>query len=117
MTWLPIFEISSKDFEEDVSALKKIFGGFERQIHFKDGYKFSPEAQFAMGWWFYTVYVKIGFVKELVTYHHSLDSKVKDEHAILKMVQEQLKQQRSTMRVKFHGKKPIFARYWSWLMK
>lgn len=117
MTWLPIFEIASKDFEEDVSTLKKIFGGFERQIHFKDGYKFSPEAQFAMGWWFYTIYVKIGFIKELVTYHHSLNPKAKDERAILKLVQEQLKQQKNTARVKFHGEKPIFARYWSWLMR
>ena len=117
MTWLPIFEIASKDFEKDISALKKILGGFERQIHYKDGYKFSPEGQFAMGWWFYTIYVKTGFIRELVTHHHSINHRVKDERAILKMVQEQLKQQKSTARAKFHGQKPIFARYWSWLMR
>ena len=117
MTWVPIFEISSKDFEEDIARLKRIFGGFEKQIRFKDGYKFSPEAQFAMGWWFYTIYAKIGFIKELVTYYHSINSKAKDERAILEMVREQLKSQKSTARIKFHGEKPFFARYWAWLMR
>ena len=117
MTWVPIFEVSSKDFEGDIDLLKKIFGVFEKQIHFKDGYRFSPEAQFAMGWWFYTIYVKIGFVKELVNFEHNLNSKVKDEKGILEMVKKQLKSNKSSARVKFHGEKPFFGRYWSWLMK
>jgi len=50
VTWISIFEITSKDFEKDLKLLKDIFELFEKQIHFKDGYKFSSEAQFGMGW-------------------------------------------------------------------
>lgn len=117
MTWIPIFEFASKDFDKDLKLLRNIFGLFEKQIHFKEGYKFSSEAQFAMGWWFYIIYVKVGFIKEIVTYHHNLDPKVKDERVILKIIEDDLKVDKSTARVKFHGKKPIFARYWSWLMR
>lgn len=116
MTWVPIFEVASKHFEEDIRALREIFGGLEGQARFREGYKFSPEAQHAMGWWFYTVYVKIGFIRKLVAYRHSVDPAANDERAVLRLVREQLKSQKSTARVKFHGQKPILARYWSWLM-
>jgi hypothetical protein len=106
VTWIPIFEVASKNFDEDLKSLNH-----------KDGYRFSSEAQFAMGWWFYTIYVKIGFVKELVEHNHGIDKKVKDERAILKIVQNYLKIQKSTAKIKFHGKKPIFTSYWSWLMR
>lgn len=117
MTWVPLFEISSKDFEEDINLLKKIFGDFEKQIHFQDGYQFSSEAQFGMGWWFYTIYVKIGFIKGLVSYHHGMNSKIKDERGILELVERQLKSDKSSARIKFHGQKPVLSRYWSWLMR
>ena len=34
-----------------------------------------------MGWCFYTIYVKIGFIKKLVEYNHTRDPKVKNEKA------------------------------------
>ena len=52
MTWAPIFYVSSQDFDGDIKSLKTVFSQFEKQIHQKDGYRFSPEAEFAMGWWF-----------------------------------------------------------------
>ena len=116
MTWVPIFEIASKDFDEDIFHLKKIFRSYEKKIHFENGFKFSPEAQFAMGWWFYTIYVKIRFIKKLVEFYHIADPNIKDENGILKMLKAQLKIC-STAKVKFHGDKPIFAGYWSWMMK
>ena len=117
MTWIPFFDVSSKNFDEDIKPLKTVFEQFEKQIHFKEGFKFDPEAQLAMGWWFYTIYIKIGFIKELVAYNHTLDPKVKDEKAILKIVEKYMKIQKSSSRVKFHGKKPLLSSYWSWLMK
>ena len=117
MTWTPIFEISSKDFEKDVAIFKKILTGFEKQIHFNEGYRFSKEAEFAMGWWFYTIYFKVGFIKSLVEYYHSINPKVKDENGILKMFQHNLKSQGSTARIKFHGQKPFFGGYWTWLLR
>ena len=112
-----MFEIASKDFEGDLSVLRKILGGLERQARFEDGYKFSGEAQFAMGWWFYTVYVKIGFVRRLVEYRHSVDPGERDERAVLKLVSGQLKSAKSSARVKFCGDRSVFAKYWSWLMR
>lgn len=117
MTWAPIFEIASQDFDSDSKSLKTVFSQFEKQIHFEDGYRFSKEAEFAMGWWFYTVYIKMGFIKKLVEYNHTIDPKIKDEQAILKIVQNYLKSQKSKARVKFHGEKPLFAGYWSWLLR
>ena len=117
MTWIPLFEIASQHFDEDISLLKKIFNSFEKRIHYDHGFKFSAEAQFAMGWWFYTIYVKAGFIKKLVEFEHMANPKILDENGVLRIVNEKLKEKKSKARVKFHGDKPIFARYWAWLMK
>lgn len=117
MTWIPLFEISSRDFDEDITLFKKIFKSFEQKIHYSDGFKFSPEAEFAMGWWFYNIYVKAGFIKKLVEHEHMINPNIIDENGILQLVSTRLKHEKSKARVKFHGDKPFFARYWSWLMK
>ena len=117
MTWIPLFEIASKDFDGDILLIKKIFKSFEKKIHFEDGFKLSPEAQFAMGWWFYTVYVKAGFIKKIVEFEHMVNPKILDENVILRIVSKKIKQKESHARVKFHGDKPIFSRYWAWLLK
>ena len=44
MTWIPLFEIASKDFDGNILLIKKIFKSFEKKIHFGDGFKLSPEA-------------------------------------------------------------------------
>lgn len=49
MTWIPIFYVSSQDFEGDIKLLKTVFSQFEKQIHHNDGYRFSQEAEFAWG--------------------------------------------------------------------
>lgn len=117
MMWIPIFEIASKDFEEDLRILRRIFDGFERQVGHKGGYRFSSEAQFAMGWWFYAVHVKIGFIRDLVAHRHSANPKEVDERAVLGLVREQLRSHKSAARAKFHGEKPPLAGYWSWLLR
>ncbi len=74
--------------------------------------------EFAMGWWFYTIYVKIGFIKKLVEYNHTRDPKIKDERAILKIIQNYLKMKKSkSFKVKFHGEKPMLGGYWHWLLR
>jgi hypothetical protein len=117
MTWTSLFYVSSQDFDGDIKSLKTVFSQFEKQIHQKDGYRFSPDAEFAMGWYFYTIYVKIGFIKKLVEYNHTRDPKVKDEKAILKIVQNYLKVQKSKARVKFDRDKPTFGEYHHWLLR
>ena len=39
MTWVPIFYVSSQDFEGDIKSLKTVFSQFEKQIHQTDGYR------------------------------------------------------------------------------
>ena len=117
MTWVPLFYVSSQDFDGDVKSLKTVFSQFEKQIHQNDGYRFSPEAEFAMGWCFYTIYVKIGFIKKLVEYNHIRDPKVKDEKAILKIVQNYLKMQKSKARIKFDRDKPTLGGYYHLLLR
>jgi len=41
MPWVPIFYVSSQDFEGDIKLLKTVFSQFEKQIHHNDGYRFS----------------------------------------------------------------------------
>lgn len=117
MSWIPIFSISSLNFEEDLEILKKIFNGSEKKMQSQKGYKFSDEAQFAMGWWFYDVYLQEEFIKKIVEVKHMENNKIKDERGILELIQKEFKKNKSKARIKFHGKKPFLARYWSWLMK
>ena len=117
MTWVSLFYVSSQDFDGDIKSLKTVFSQFEKQIHQNDGYRFSPDAEFAMGWYFYTIYVKIGFIKKLVEYNHTRDPKVKDEKAILKIVQNYLKMQNSKAKIKFHWEKPTLGGNYHWLLR
>jgi hypothetical protein len=59
----------------------------------------------------------MGFIKKLVEYNHIRDPKVKDEKAILKIVQNYLKVQKSKARIKFDRDKPTFGGYYHWLLK
>ena len=117
MTWVPIFKISSKDFDSDLSTLKKIMGSFEKKTHLYNGHKFSSEAQFAMGWWFYEIFVKIEFIKKLVQMEHRCNFEIKDEADIMKMIQKQLKQKGSQAKIELVSDPSIFRRYWTWLLK
>ena len=117
MTWIPIFSVSSLDFEGDLDLLKNIMDSFEHKIQFKNGYKFSPDAKLAMGWWFYEIFVKIEFFKNLVRMEHQINPKIKDERDIVLIIQNQLKKNNSKARIKIVSKPSIFTKYWTWLLK
>ena len=117
MTWISIFSVSSQDFDNNLKILKSIFNEFEAKCKVENGYKFSIEAEFAMGWWFYDVFVRVEFIKKLVEIAHLSNSSVKDERDIMKIIQKNFKQNNSVARVKIHGDKPFMSGYWSWLMK
>ncbi len=116
MTWVPLFEIASKDFEADLALVKEAMGALERRAGHPGGYKLDAEAEFAMGWWFYTVHAKIGFVRDLVERMHGADPGARDEGAALRELQERLGEGGSGARARMHAEKPPFRRYWSWLM-
>lgn len=117
MTWFPIFKIASLDFEKDIQLLKKFMNSLEKKVHFENGYKFSSEAQFAMGWWFYEIYVKIGFIKNVMEVEHASNPNIKDELDLATLVQRFLKQNGSKGRITLHTNRSIFAKYWTWLLR
>ena len=117
MTWVPIFSVSSLDFEGDLAILRKVMDSFEQKIRFENGYKFSSDAQLAMGWWFYEIFVKIEFFKNLVKIEHQMNHKIKDERDIARLIQNQLKTNGSKARIKMVSKPSIFTKYWTWLLK
>ena len=117
MTWVPIFKIASKDFDNDLYVLKKIMDSFEKKIHLKNGFKFSSEAQFAMGWWFYEIFVKIEFIKKLVQMEHNYNPKIRDEKDIMNIIQKQLKQNGVQVKIKLVSDPSLFQRYWTWLLR
>ena len=117
MTWVPIFKVASIEFDNDLSTLKKIMDSFEKKIHFDNGYKFSSEAQLAMGWWFYEIFVKIEFFKKLVQTEHNSNPKIKDEQDIMNMIQKQLKKKGSKAKIKLDSERSLFRRYWIWLLR
>ena len=90
---------------------------FAQKIRFENGYKFSPDAKLAMGWWFYEIFVKIEFFKNLVRMEHQINPKIKDERDIVLIIQNQLKKNNSKARIKIVSKPSIFTKYWTWLLK
>ncbi len=53
----------------------------------------------------------------MVFLHNLRDPKVKDEKAILKIVQNYLKMQKSKARIKFDRDKPTLGGYYHWLLR
>ena len=113
MTQISIFSVSSQDFDNNLKILKSIFNKFEAKCKVENGYKFSTEAEFAMGWWFYDVFVRVEFIKKLVEIAHLSNSSVKNERDIMKIIQKNFKQNNSVARVKIHNDKPFMSGYWS----
>ena len=117
MTWVPIFSVSSLDFDNDLKILRSVMDSYQQKTHFENGYKFSTDAQLAMGWWFYEIYVKIEFFKSLVKMEHQLNPKIKDERDIVAFLQSHLKKNGSKAKIKLVSKPSIFTKYWTWLLK
>ena len=61
---IPFFSIASRDFERDLSLIKKILYQFEQRTHSENAYIFSKRATMA-GWWFYDIFFKPDFVQKI----------------------------------------------------
>lgn len=125
MEWIQFLEVASKDLDKDGPLLRTILDDIKQFAHCtttttsttKEGYRLDSQAQFAMGWWFFAVYVQQEFVKNAVEYMHAKDPKARDERALLQYIRHRLKEQNSTATIKFHSKRSIFTKYWTWLMR
>lgn len=118
MEWIPLYSVASKNLESDAPILRGIFEELQSLTGSPTaGYRFDDRAQFAMGWWFYTIHVKEQFVRDLVVRLRASDQRVKDEGAILEIIRERLKSKNSAATIKHRKGRSLFARYWTWLMR
>src|ERR671931_1383411 len=62
---IPFFSVASRDFDQDLTILKKVLHQFEQRTHSENAYKFSQRATLAAGWWFYDVFFKRDFIQKI----------------------------------------------------
>lgn len=117
MEYYQFIQIASQDLDRDVSIIKELLTNFEKKIHFDGGFRLSSNAQFAMGWWFFSIQVKIEFIEKLVQFEHTMNSKIADEGYILKKIEDKFKLEESKARAKLDQGQSLFKKYWVWLLK
>ena len=86
MTKQPLFSAMTTDFDADIKNFKEILNKLELRTHTKNGYKFSPDAKMAAGWWFFEIYLEQEFVRKII--ESGLTSKRKRHDNILKYIEE-----------------------------
>lgn len=118
MSWVTLYSVATRNLDVDAPILRRMFDNLQAMIRYDaTAYRFDDNAEFAMGWWFFTIHVREDFVKKLVTYMHAQDPRVKDERIILETIQGWLKSKDSSVVIKHEGNRSVFAKYWSWLMR
>ena len=115
MTKQPLFSAMTTDFDADIKNFKEILNELELMTHTKNGYKFSPDAKMAAGWWFFEIYLEQEFARRII--ESDLTNKRKRRDNILKYIERQLKKRKSKARIRFYDNYSFMRRYWSWLMK
>ena len=66
MTKQPLFSAMTTDFDADIKNFKEILNELELSTHTKNGYKFSPDAKMAAGWWFFEIYMEHEFARKII---------------------------------------------------
>ena len=116
MDYLPLASVATRRFE-DTAVTKDILAKMGATIHIDDSFRMSPEAQFAMGWWFYTIDVKPEAIKSMRNYGMIQKDGRKAAEQLISQIQSGMDAAGCDARVRLASKPSIFARYWSWLMK
>ena len=121
MEWIRLFEVATKDLDADAPKIRRVLDDIGQLAHRgADSYRLDSEARFAMGWWFFSIYVQEGFVRDAAGHMRATaDSDARDERALLlDHIQGRLRAQNSTAAIKLHEKKrSAFTRYWTWMMR
>jgi len=112
----PTFVVASQNFEHDLAILKDILNQLEIKTNYKDSYKFAEKGQKAAGWWFYEIYCKSDFMQK-VAQLESTNKKIEVERKMLEIIQDNLKQNNSTAKIRLYKDKPFLSRWWIWLMR
>lgn len=118
---IPFFSIASRDFDQDLTILKKVLHQFEQRTHSENAYKFSQRATLAAGWWFYEVFFKPDFVQRIFQLIPPCGFSPNDKKAatikIVDTFQDQIKKDGSDARIKMFGDIPFATPWWSWLFR
>ena len=113
---IPSFSIASREFDKDLTILKKVLHHFEQRTHSEYAYKFSQRATLAAGWWFYDVFVQKIFQLILPPGFFPNDKKAV-AIKIIDTFQDQIKKNGSDARIKMFGDIPFATPWWSWLFR
>jgi hypothetical protein len=118
---IPFFSIASRDFDQDLTILKKVLHQFEQRTHSENAYKFSQRATLAAGWWFYEVFFKPDFVQKIFQLILPPGFSPNDKKAatikIVDTFQDQIKKDGSDATIKMFGDIPFATPWWSWLFR
>ena len=111
----PLFSAATTDLDADIKIFKEILNELQLKTHTKNGYKFSPDAKIAAGWWFFEIYLEQEFVRKMI--ESDITNKKKKRDIVLNLISEQLKKRNSKAKIRFYDNYSFMRRYWSWLMK
>ena len=111
----PLFSAATTDLDADIKIFKEILNELQLKTHTKNGYKFSPDAKMAAGWWLFEIYLEQEFVRKII--ESDLTNKKKKRDIVLNLISEQLKKRNSKAKIRFYDNYSFMRRYWSWLMK
>ncbi len=111
----PLFSAATTDLDADIKIFKEILNELQLKTHTKNGYKFSPDAKMAAGWWFFEIYLEQEFVRKII--ESDLTNKKKKRDIVMNLISEQLKKRNSKAKIRFYDNYSFMRRYWSWLMK
>lgn len=118
---IPFFSIASRDFDQDLTILKKVLHQFEQRTHSENAYRFSQRATLAAGWWFYEVFFKPDFVQKIFQLILPPGFSPNDKKAatikIVDTFQDQIKKDGSDATIKMFGDIPFATPWWSWLFR
>lgn len=116
MEYVPLASVATRRFE-DTASTKEVLARLEEAARSEGGFRMSPDAQFAMGWWFYTIEVRPEAVQSMLDLGLIRGSGTSAADQIIARIQTGLDGAGCDARVRRASKPSIFARYWAWLMK
>ena len=116
MEYIPLASVATRRFE-DTAATKKVLAQMGEKVRMGEAFRMSQEAQFAMGWWFYTIDVSPAAVQSMLDQGVIQGRGASAADQIISSIQAGLDAAGCDAQVRRASKPSIFARYWSWLMK
>ena len=102
---------------EDTATTKEVLARLEGTARSEGGFRMSPDAQFAMGWWFYTIHIRPEAVQAMLDLGLICGGGTSAADQIIAHIQAGLDAAGCDARVRRASKPSIFTKYWAWLMK